>query len=304
MTVIGAGRLGLCWALCVEQAGYHVKAVDIFPSYVDAINKRTLRSTEPRVMEMLDRAERLEAVLSIAEGASFSRYIYVFVQTPSSGSDRHYDHTHLSDVLSQLNALRVADKHIVICCTVMPGYCDSIAPALLRDCVNCTVSYSPEFIAQGAIIAGTLAPDMVLIGEGSPEAGAAIEELTLRYVTNAPAVHRVSAGSAEIAKLGLNSFVTLKIAFANFLGDLADSAEAARRRAAGSAAGSATTSGAASIRWRSRARSAQTPRRRSHAGVSPMAASCSSRPRHGEVLGMSGYEEWAPTSRSERARSR
>eukprot|EP00665_Eupelagonemidae_sp_cell47_P002698 gene2698-905_t len=213
VTVIGAGRLGLCWALCVEQAGYHVKAVDIFPSYVDAINKRTLRSTEPRVMEMLDRAERLEAVLSIAEGASFSRYIYVFVQTPSSGSDRHYDHTHLSDVLSQLNALRVADKHIVICCTVMPGYCDSIAPALLRDCVNCTVSYSPEFIAQGAIIAGTLAPDMVLIGEGSPEAGAAIEELTLRYVTNAPAVHRVSAGSAEIAKLGLNSFVTLKIAF-------------------------------------------------------------------------------------------
>ena len=30
VTVIGAGRLGLCWALCVEQAGYHVKAVDIW----------------------------------------------------------------------------------------------------------------------------------------------------------------------------------------------------------------------------------------------------------------------------------
>jgi UDPglucose 6-dehydrogenase len=115
----------------------------------------------------------------------------------------------------------------------MPGYCDTIAPALLADCTNVSVSYSPEFIAQGAIIAGTLAPDMVLIGEGSTEAGDHIEALTLAYVTdpNVP-VHRMSPGSAEIAKLSLNSFITLKIAFANFVGDLADSAEVARKRAA------------------------------------------------------------------------
>ena len=165
------------------------------------------------------------------EGAAFSRDIYVFVQTPSSGSNRHYDHTHLNDVLSQLNALRIANKNIVICCTVMPGFCDTVAPALLKDCTNVTVSYSPEFIAQGAIIAGTLAPDMVLIGEGSPEAGNAIEYLTQRYVTNAPQIRRMSPGSAEVAKLALNSFVTLKIAFANFIGDMADAAEAARQRA-------------------------------------------------------------------------
>ena len=232
ITVIGAGRLGLCWALAVEAAGYTIKAVDVFPTYIDAINKRTLRSTEPRVMEMLSKCVNLTATLSVAEGAAFSKYIYVFVQTPSTGSDRHYDHGHLNDVLSQLNALRVCDKHIIICCTVMPGYCDTIAPSLLADCKNVTISYSPEFIAQGAIVAGTLQPDMVLIGEGSPEAGDHIEELTMRYVTNSPVVHRMSAGSAELAKLSLNSFITLKIAFGNFIGDLADSAEEARKRAA------------------------------------------------------------------------
>ena len=42
----------------------------------------------------------------------------------------------------------------------------------------------------------------------------------------------MSPASAEIAKLSLNSFITLKIAFANFLGDLADAAEVARKRAA------------------------------------------------------------------------
>jgi len=150
ITVIGAGRLGLCWALAVEQAGYHVKAVDIFPTYIEAINKRTLRSNEPHVMEMLAKSQHLTACLSVAEGVAFSKYIYLFVQTPSTGGERHYDHTHLNDVLSQLNALKVCDKHIVIGCTVMPGYCDTIAPALLTDCQNVTVSYSPEFIAQVA----------------------------------------------------------------------------------------------------------------------------------------------------------
>ena len=235
ITVIGAGRLGLCWALCVERAGYRVMAVDIFPSYVDAINQRTLRSSEPGVTEMLAKSKRLEACLTAAEGAAFSKFLYVFVQTPSTGSDRHYDHTHLNDVLSQLNTLKVRDKHIIICCTVMPGYCDHIAPSLLTNCTNVTVSYSPEFIAQGAIIAGTLNPDMVLIGEGSKEAGDHIEELTMRYVTNGkPPVHRMSTGSAEVAKLSLNSFITLKIAFGNFIGDLADAAEDTRKRYAAS----------------------------------------------------------------------
>ena len=84
ITVIGAGRLGLCWALAVEQAGY-VKAVDVFPTYIEAINKRTLRSTEPHVMEMLSKAQNLTACLSVAEGAAFSDYIYIFVQGAFDG---------------------------------------------------------------------------------------------------------------------------------------------------------------------------------------------------------------------------
>jgi len=231
VTVIGAGRLGLCWGLCVEKAGIAVKAVDIFPSYVEAINKKTLVSHEPSLMDMLQASTQLDATLSLAEGVAFSPYLFVFVQTPSSGTEQHYDHTHLNDVLSQINTLRVRDAHVVICCTVMPGYCDTIAPALLADCMNVTVSYSPEFIAQGAIIEGTLRPDVALIGEGSEAAGDMLEALTRAYVLNDDVtIHRISPGSAEIAKLALNGFVTLKIAFANFLGDLADAAEVRRRR--------------------------------------------------------------------------
>merc|ERR1711957_1030842 len=61
------------------------------------------------------------------------------------------------------------DKHVIIGCTIMPGYIHSIAKHLLRDCENVTISYNPEFIQQGDIIRGFLNPDMVLIGEGCTE---------------------------------------------------------------------------------------------------------------------------------------
>jgi UDP-glucose 6-dehydrogenase len=99
----------------VRAAGHSVVAVDVFPSYVHAINSKQLVSHEPHVAEMLAAATRLRATTSVAEAATAARMLFIFVQTPSSGGDRHYDHSHLSDVLGQLNALRVQDKHIVIC---------------------------------------------------------------------------------------------------------------------------------------------------------------------------------------------
>ena len=63
--------------------------------------------------------------------------------------DRHYDHSQLSAVLSSLNARKVANKHIVVCCTVMPGYCRCLRPfrarcklicmLFLKDC-SCTMT--------------------------------------------------------------------------------------------------------------------------------------------------------------------
>lgn len=252
VAVLGAGRLGLCWALCAEAAGHPVVAVDVFPAYVDAINSKRLVSYEPHVAEMLAASTRLRATSSVREAAESAKMLFVFVQTPSSGGERHYDHTHLSDVLCQLNALRLRDKHVVICCTVMPGYCATVAPELLRNCENVRVSYSPAFIAQGEIVAGLLAPDLVLIGApcaasvaelrgahesllSSPRARAA---QAARHGSAAlaalrpPALRAMSPASAEIAKLALNCYVTLKIAFANFVADAADATDAANAAAA------------------------------------------------------------------------
>jgi len=222
ITVIGIGRLGLCTALVFEKAGYKVLGVDINSNYVASINSKTFRSPEPGVNEMLAQSVNFRATDSFEEGLNFSDIYYIMVDTPSTPSKEAYDHSKLGKVLSVINKHKVKNKHIVIGCTIFPGYIRTVGKFLIRDCENTTLSYNPEFIAQGTIIHGLENPDIVLIGEGSPEAGARLDEIYRRTCKNNPKICRMSPDSAEITKLAINCFVTTKIAYANMIGDIAD----------------------------------------------------------------------------------
>jgi len=222
VSVIGIGRLGLCTALCLERAGYNVVGVDVFPSYVEALNNKSFKSTEPRVMEFLQASKNFKATTSLQEAVDHSDLLLLFVATPSTGGERHYDHSMLGKVLLDLNKMKVANKHIVIGATVIPGYISETGRYLIRDTTNCSLSYHPEFIAQGDIIRGTLRPDMSLIGEGSKEAGDFLEEVEHKMCENEPVMARMAPESAEITKLAVNCFVTMKISYANMIGDIAD----------------------------------------------------------------------------------
>lgn len=125
-------------------------------------------------------------------------------------------------MLRSINALKPANKHIVVGCTVMPGYCQHIGSFLLKNCTNTTLSYNPEFIQQGDIIHGFLNPDMVLIGEGNQEIGDILEAMYKNVCSKAPSINRMSPTSAEICKLAVNCFITTKISYANMIGDIAD----------------------------------------------------------------------------------
>ena len=85
------------------------------------------------------------------------------------------------------------------------------------------VCYNPEFIALGSVIHDFLNPDLVLIGESSQAAGDKLEKIYNMVCDNKPHISRMSIVSAEITKISLNSFVTMKISFANTLADLCES---------------------------------------------------------------------------------
>jgi UDPglucose 6-dehydrogenase len=223
VTLVGVGRLGICTALVLEKAGFSVLGCDVVPSYVDLINNKTLRSNEPRVEEMLKSSKNFKATTSMKEAVEFADVIFILVATPTGTSpDQAYDCGTLSNVLSGLNDFKLKNKHIVINCTVMPGYCDRVGKHLLRDCMNCTLNYNPEFIAQGNVIQGLLQPDMVLIGEGSTESGDILQSMYKQMCENQPKFARMSVASAEITKLAVNCFITTKISFANMVGEIAD----------------------------------------------------------------------------------
>src|SRR5207302_1606403 len=84
------------------------------------------------------------------------------------------------------------------------------------------VCYNPEFIALGNVVNGLLEPDMVLIGESDPESGALLEDLYRCYTRNKARIARMSIISAELTKISVNSYITMKISFTNQLRMIAE----------------------------------------------------------------------------------
>lgn len=101
-------------------------------------------------------------------------------------------------------------KVFVVVCTVMPGTCEQIDKML-----KCDVVYNPEFIRLNSIIEDMKNPDFVLIG-GNKEGGDIIESI-YNKITGAE-VKRMDLKSAELSKISLNSYITMKISFANTIG--------------------------------------------------------------------------------------
>lgn len=221
IALLGIGKLGLCFALNLEQAGYRVIGVDISEQYVEQINQKLLVTTEPHVSEYLSQSQNFQATVHIDEALnSTAELIFIVVATPTA-KDGSYNHEQIERVAEELKRKGISEKqrHLVIMCTTMPGYCDLLAAELAP--FNYTLSYNPEFIAQGSIIRDQQFPDQVLIGEANPEAGDKIVKVYEKICRNKPVFCRMSRLSAEICKLATNCFLTTKISFANAIGDLA-----------------------------------------------------------------------------------
>lgn len=232
ITVIGIGRLGLGFALLLERAGYSVKGIDIFQDYVDNLNNKTAKFSEPGYNELLQNATKFSASTNVNDGIEHSDIIFIIVQTPNGGGKNFYDHTILSNLLLKLNNHpQMKNKHVVIGCTVMPGYIDTIGNVLFKNALEngCTLSYNPEFVAQGDIVKGFEYPDIILFGTEpktqhllEPE----IRNIYTRMTKKSPKFCFMKQREAEIVKISLNSFITTKISFANMVYELCETMDA------------------------------------------------------------------------------
>jgi UDPglucose 6-dehydrogenase len=109
----------------------------------------------------------------------------------------------------------------------MPGHMRRLA-----ELVPCGMAYNPQFIALGSVVHDLRNPDFVLIG--ADRAGPRVRLAAFYHALGLfGRVQMMDFAGAEIAKLALNCYVTMKISYANMLGEVCDALGADARAVAG-----------------------------------------------------------------------
>ncbi|HVH14643.1 MAG TPA: nucleotide sugar dehydrogenase [Candidatus Angelobacter sp.] len=231
ISVFGLGKLGLPLAVSWASRGFHVIGVDIRQELIQAISTGEVADAEPPVGILLKKARSMINVTNdLNEAAEKSDVSFVIVPTPSDPNGG-FSTRCVEQVLEPIGRAigRKNRFHLVsIVSTVLPGSSDTVLRPLLdrlsgkvcgKDFGLC---YNPEFIALGEVVHGLLAPDFVLIGESDSYSGKMLAELYERFCENHPPVVRMSLWNAELAKISVNVYVTMKISFANTLASLCE----------------------------------------------------------------------------------
>jgi UDPglucose 6-dehydrogenase len=218
-------------AATFAQRGLNVIGVDIDPEKVAKVNAGEPPVEEPHLAEVIAQGRtRLRATTDHRETVGTDATF--FIPPSPSLPDGSFSNEFLLRAMQPVaEAVRKAGKrgHLFVCSsTTTPGTGEKILMPMLAKETGGTCGkdfsycYNPEFIALGNVVKGLLEPDLVLIGESDPASGAVLERLYLKYNTNRPRIARMSVISAELTKISMNSFITMKISFTNQLRAIAE----------------------------------------------------------------------------------
>ena len=229
ISVVGLGKLGLPFAVCLASKGFHVIGVDIDERKIKAINSGTSPVSETNLQEMLTRyKDSIVSTLDYDYALKNSNVTFVFTNTPSNPNGS-YSTRQLESACREIGKVS-RDKDVfhvvVIMSTVLPLTCEETLKPILEEhsekkCgVGFGLCHTPEFVALGSVIHDFLNPDFFLIGESDPKSGRIVENI-YRKISDSKIV-RTSIVEAELAKIAINCFITTKISFANTLGEVCE----------------------------------------------------------------------------------
>lgn len=226
ISVIGLGKLGLCTAGCFAAAGHQVYGYDLNDYFRSELKARRNPIDETGLSELLESAwGSLHIVDSYEAAMQHSDVTLIIVPTPSLPNGRFTNEymikvlEGLAPTLKSKNSFHIVD----VVSTVMPGSCETVFKPLLEQATGkrCGIDfglvYNPEFIALGSVIRNFLNPDMVLIGASDDRSGSTVRDLYASTCKTKPTMAVMSLVNAEITKISLNCYVTMKISYANGL---------------------------------------------------------------------------------------
>ena len=230
ISVFGLGKLGCTMLACFAYKGWQVIGMDINEEFVDKVNRGISPIYEPGVDELIKvNRDRISATNNPEYAVNNSSISFVIVPTPST-KDGYFSTKYVEVVAAEIGSiLRTKDEFhlVVITSTILPGDMETIIHLLEKtSCKKCGedfgVCYNPDFIALGSVVKDFLNPDMVLIGESDEKSGSILLGIHRNLVDNNPNIHRMNLYNAELAKISLNAYCTLKITFANILAEICE----------------------------------------------------------------------------------
>jgi UDPglucose 6-dehydrogenase len=243
LTVIGCGYVGLVTGACLAAAGHEVHCTDIDEKRVDQLKAGKVPIYEEHLDEVLKRAaaaKKISYTSDAGEAIRAGEVIFICVGTPPKETGEA-DLSAIDHVARQIAREARTPKLVVEKSTVPALTGVQLQKALAaysRDgAVRFEVASNPEFLREGTAVGDFFHPDRIVVGVENEKSAAVMREIytpILERKFHCP-VHAgkcptgtsgelliTTINSAELIKHASNSFLALKISYANVISDLCE----------------------------------------------------------------------------------
>lgn len=218
ITVIGTGYVGLVVGACLADMGNEVICVDNDEGKLAKLKNGVIPIFEPGLEELVKSnvaEKRLVFSSDLKDSVERSLVCFIAVGTPQ-GEDGSADLQYVFAVAEQIAKAMNGYKVIVDKSTVPVGTAHKIAKFIKKHTqYEFDVVSNPEFLKQGNAVEDFLSPDRVIIGSESLKATAIMQEIYAPFFRTGNRIIIMDIKSAETTKYAANSFLVLKISYAN-----------------------------------------------------------------------------------------
>lgn len=243
LSVIGCGYVGLVTGACLAEAGHEVMCTDIDNGRIAQLKAGGVPIYEEHLEEVLKsaaKAARIFYTSDTAEAIRFGDAIFICVGTPPR-EDGSADLSAIDHVAQQIATEAKSAKLVVEKSTVPARTGEELKRALEAYSrggkVKFSVASNPEFLREGTAVYDFFHPDRIVVGVDDEAAASKMREIyqpILEHKFQCP-VHKdacpaepkteflvTTINSAELIKHASNSFLALKISYANVIADLCE----------------------------------------------------------------------------------
>ena len=223
--VIGAGYVGLVVGTCFAEMGNDVICVEKNEEKLKALKNGIVPIYESGLEELIKinlTESRLTFSNNITDAVQRSLICFIAVGTPQE-EDGSANLTSVYEVAQEIGKAINDYKIIVNKSTVPVGTADEVTKIIKSLTIHeFDVVSNPEFLKQGSAVDDFLKPDRIIIGSNSNKATELMRELYSPFLRTGNPVILMDVKSAEMTKYATNSFLALKISFANEIANICE----------------------------------------------------------------------------------